>query len=137
MAADPKISYTAANAMMDALSTALDAGKLRIYDATGGVPSNADDSIGSNVLLAELTLNAASFGTPSNGAITAGAITADSSANATGTASHFRLWDAAGTTCYFQGTCGTSAADLVLNSLSIASGATVSVSSLVLTLARE
>lgn len=137
MANDPKISYAAANAMMDALDTAVAAGKLRIYDSASAPPTNADDSIGSDSQLAELTFGTPAFGDSSNGTLTANAITADSSADATGTADYFRIWNSAGTTCYFQGTVGTASCDLNLNSTSIQSGANVSVTSLTLTLARE
>jgi hypothetical protein len=95
MATNPQISYAAANAEADALAPLMNSGKLRIYSGT--VPTRADDSIGDAVLLAELTMNATAFGAANNGVITAGAITADSSANASGTASFFRIWDSAGT----------------------------------------
>jgi len=123
--------------MLTAFASALDSGKLRIYDNTAAVPTNADDSIGANVQLAELTLAATAETSITNGVLTFAAITADSSADATGTATFFRLWDSAGTTCYFQGTVAAATADLVLNAVAIAAGAAVSVSSLVLTLARE
>lgn len=138
MAYDPKLSWAAVQAAMNGFGDTLNSGYLRIYDNTSTVPSNADDSNGTNVLLAELTLAADAFGTCSgSGVITAGTITADSSANATGTASYARYYKSDGTTCMFQGLCGTSASDFVLNSLSIQSGANVSCSSATLTMVRE
>jgi hypothetical protein len=117
----------------DAIVDALDAGTaavINIYDST--VPADADTALGAQVLLAQLTMNATAFGAAADdtpGAIaTAAAITADSSANATGTATFFRvLTQNAGTTC-MQGTVGTSSADLILNTVSITSGSTVSIS---------
>ena len=126
MADNPQISYAAANAEADALAPLMNSGKFRIY--SGAVPVRADDSIGAAVLLAELTMNAAAFGAASNGVITAGAITG-TSAIADGIASFFRIWDAAGTTCYLQGLMGTTGCDLNFNSVDISSGAAVNVAS--------
>jgi len=139
MALDPKITYTAANAMLDTFSAAVNSGKIRIYDATGGIPTNADDAIGSNVLLAELVGNATFKATTTNGVLTAAAITADSSANASGDAASYRIWDSAGTTCYLQGTAGEAAdtTNMTLNEKTIQSGANVSCSALTVTLPRE
>lgn len=138
MAADPKLSWAGVQAAMNGLGDAMNSGYLRIYDNTAAIPTNADDSNGTNVLLAELTLAADAFGACSGaGVITAGTITADASANATGTASYGRYYASDGTTCLFQGTCGTSSADFILNSLSISAGANVSCSSATLTMVRE
>ena len=46
---------------------------------------------GQGTLLAQLTGNAGGWGTPTNGVLTSSAITADSSADATGTAGHYQL----------------------------------------------
>jgi hypothetical protein len=60
------------------------------------------------------------------------AITADASANATGTATWFRCVDSTGTCCV-DGNVGTSGSDLNLNSTSINSGVQVSVTSFTIT----
>lgn len=108
------------------------AGRLRIYDGTR--PTNADTALGAQVLLAELTFSVTSFpaasGTP--GSMTANAITDDSAADATGTASWFRIVDDS-TGVIMDGDVGTSGSDLNLNSLAIATGIRVSISSFVLT----
>lgn len=134
MATNPQISYAAANAEADALAPLMNSGKLRIYD--GAVPTRADDAIGASTLLAELTMNGTAFGASVNGVITANAITADASANNTGTASYYRIWDSAGTTCYIQGTVGTATSDMILNSVAISSGAAVTVTALTHTVVR-
>jgi len=46
---------------------------------------------GQGVLLAQMTGNAGGWGTALNGVLTSSAITADSSADATGTAAHYQL----------------------------------------------
>ncbi len=104
---------------------------LRIYSGTQ--PATADTAVG-GTLLAELTMGTPSFGaSDTEGVVTAGAITQDSSANATGTAVYFRIVQSNGTTCVLDGACGTSGAELNLVSTSITSGQPVQVTSLVWT----
>ena len=105
---------------------------LSIYDGTR--PADADTAISTQNLLAQLTCDGSAFAAAaSGGVLTASAITQDSSANATGTASWFRLTASNGTTVVMDGDVGTSGADLNLNSVSIVLGGTVSVSSFVIT----
>lgn len=130
MASDFDISAAAANAAANAVTALVNGGSLRIYSGTK--PATPDTALSGNTLLAQLTFSATAFGSASNGVATANAITDDSSADATGTASFFRAHNSSGT-AVFQGTCGTSNADLVLSSTSISSGGTVSVSSLTYT----
>lgn len=127
------LSYTTTvrNNMMDTITTAIgSSGLLRIYD--GSVPANVGTSLGAQVLLAELALSSTFAAGASGGVLTASSITSDSNANATGTATFFRLVTSGGT-AVVQGTVGTSGADLNLSTTSIASGATVSVSSFTIT----
>jgi hypothetical protein len=131
MALNPKRSDEAANAAANAMAALCNTGYLRIYDGTQ--PATADTAITSQVLLAELTFGATAFGSASAGVCTANAITADSSANATGTASWFRVWKSNGTDEVYDGSVGTTGCDLNLNTVSIVSGASVSVTSLTLT----
>lgn len=125
MATNPKRSNAAVNAAADAVGDLLDNGYLRIYDGTQ--PATADTAVSTQTLLAELRFNATAFPAASAGVATANSFTADSSANATGTASWFRALKSDGTTVVFDGSVGTSSADLVLNSTAISSGAQVSV----------
>jgi hypothetical protein len=127
MALNPKRANAAVNAAADAVTALLNSGKLRIYDGTQ--PATADTAVSTQALLAELTFNATAFGAASAGVATANSITADTSANASGTASWFRAVKSDGTTTVFDGSVGTSSADLVLNSVAISSGAQVSVTS--------
>lgn len=127
MALNPKMSNAAANAAADAVCVLLNNGYLRIYDGTQA--ATADTAVGAQVLLAELRWNATAFGSASAGVATAGAVTDDSSANATGTASWFRALKSDGTTAVFDGSVATATADLVVNTTSIVSGAAVGVTS--------
>ena len=88
MALNTQLSNEAVNAEGDALGALLNNGYLRIYD--GSQPATANTAVSSQVLLAELRFNATAFAATSGGVMTANAITAESSANASGTASWFR-----------------------------------------------
>jgi hypothetical protein len=131
MALNPKLSNVAANAEADAVCALANNGFLRIYDQTQAV--TADTAVGAQVLLAELTFGATAFGAASAGVATANAIGQDASANATGTATWFRVLKSDGTTVLFDGSVGTSGANLNLNSVAISSGAAVQVTALTFT----
>lgn len=119
------------NSRLDTLTTAVGAsGLLRIYNGTP--PADANTGLSGNTVLAELTLNATFAPGAASGVLTLNAITSDTSADATGTASFFRLLTSGGT-AKVQGTVGTSGADLNLNTVSIVSGAQVACSSFVIT----
>ena len=111
------------------VGTQANSGVLRIYVGAlaAGTPSTP-----AGTLLAELTMNATSFGAAAASTtfsrITAGAISDDSSANASGDAGCFVLWDSAGTTALMAGTVATSGADMTIDNITIAAGATVSCS---------
>jgi hypothetical protein len=124
-------STTLRNSQLDAITTAVGAsGKLRIYSGTR--PANVAGAI-TGTLLAELTLNATFAPAASGGVLTLNAITADTSADATGTATHFRIFQSNGTTAVIDGDVGTSGSDLNLNSVSLTLGASVSVTSFTIT----
>lgn len=115
------------NQVRDAIDGGAGAGLLRIYDgarpATGGAAT---------VLLAELTFTDPCAPAAAAGVLTASAITADASANATGTATWFRCVDSAATFC-IDGSVATAGSDLNLNSTSISVGQNVAVNSFVIT----
>jgi hypothetical protein len=119
------------NRAADAVTVRANNGSLRIY--AGTPPADANAGLSGNTLLANLPLSATAFGAAVNGVATANAITSDSSADATGTATFFRVLESDGTTVVFQGTVGTSGTELVLNNTSIVAGGNVSVTSLTYT----
>lgn len=121
-------STTIRNGMLDFItSTVGGSALLRLYDgsrpATGG---------SATTLLAELTCNATFAASASGGVLTLNAITQDSSANATGTATWFRIVTSGGTFC-IDGNVGTSGSDLNLTTTSIVATQPVSVSSFTIT----
>lgn len=134
MAADPRLTNAAASAAADAVVDLIDAGAgagtIKIYDGT--IPATADTAIGAQVLLATLTFSDPAFGAASNGVATASAITSDSSADATGTATWARIASSTPTTV-MDVTVGTSGEDINFNTNSFVAGATISITSLTYT----
>jgi hypothetical protein len=134
MALNPKFSNACVNAEADALAALLNTGYLRIYDGTQAL--TADTAVGAQVLLAELRFNATAFGAAVAGVITANAITADASANATGTATWFRALKSDGTTAVYDGSVGTATADCIMPTVAIVTAAIVSATALTITLSK-
>jgi hypothetical protein len=116
------------NARLDAITTAAGANaKLRLYSgtrpATGGTATT---------LLAELTCGATLAPAASGGVLTLNAITSDSSADASGTATWARLVKS-DNTFVMDMDVGTSGADLNMNSNVISAGAAVAITGATLT----
>jgi hypothetical protein len=121
----------ARNAHLDDIRARIDAGAgaglFRLYDgvrpATGGAATT---------LLAELIFTDPSAPSAASGVLTFSAITADPSANASGTATWGRVVDSTGA---FVGdfSVGTAAADFILNTTTITAGVQVSCTSATLT----
>ena len=121
----------AGDAVVDLVDGGTGAGVINIYSGTA--PTSVNDALSGNTLLAALTMSDPAFGaTNTSGVATASAITADTSANADGTATFFRVADSNGN-AVMQGTVGTSGADLNLNSTSISTSIEVSITSMTVT----
>lgn len=131
MANNTQISNTMINAEANAAAALFNSGYLRLYSGTQ--PANANTALSGNTLLCTLRFNATAF-TNANGVLTANAITSDTSAAASGTATFFRAFQSDGTTVLMDGSVGTSAANLILPTTTITAGQTVSCSSFVHTL---
>lgn len=130
MAKNLKDAVAVKNVRLDAITTyAGTSAKLRIY--TGSQPADPDTAIGAVTLLSEHTCNATAFAAAAaSGVLTANAI-GNATAAGTGTAAWFRIWKSNGTTPVMDGTVGTGGTfDLVLDSTSITSGQTVSITAL-------
>lgn len=121
-------AIAACDAIVDRVDQGAGAGKLKIY--SGAVPTDADTALGAQVLLATLVFSDPAFGAAADSAgeatATANAITSDLSADATDTASFFRVADS-NDVVLWQGTVGTAGAQLNLNTTSIVAGAEVAV----------
>lgn len=127
-------AIAACDAVVDLVDAGTGAGKVIVYDGT--IPTDADTAVTTQNVLAEITLNDPAFGnaadnTGSARASANGLPVEDSSANATGTATWFRLVDS-DDNVILQGDVSTTAAgtgDMQMNSTSIQSGAAVSITS--------
>jgi len=121
---------------LGAIGTLLNSGFIDIY--SGSQPA-LDGSV-TGTRLVRMTFGATAFAAAADvaGVITmvANAITSDTAAVA-GTAGYFALMKSDGTTHVATGSVGTSGADLNLNSLTIAGGATVACSSFTITAPRS
>lgn len=117
-------SDTMRSNMMDEIAGAL--GTSAKVQIRSGAPSG---SAGAGTLLAELTGNAGGWaGAASAGVLTSSAITADSSADADGTAAHYELLTS-GSTWHESGVCDTGGTDgVTIDNASIATGQTVQMS---------
>ena len=119
------------NNMLDEITALMDAGTgpalLRIYNGTRPATGGA-----ATTLLAELTFSDPCAAAASGGVLTFSAITQDSSANASGTATWARVVDS-DATFVMDMSVSTSGADINLNSVSITATQAVSVTSATIT----
>ncbi|MTK11609.1 MAG: hypothetical protein F8N39_05810 [Clostridiaceae bacterium] len=129
MASSLHVSFTAANAQATALSALCNSGFIDIFSTAQ--PATPETAPGGTAL-ATLQFGATAFGAPVNGVLTANAISGVTIVNS-GTAVWFRVTKSDHTTPVFDGSCGTSAADMVINSVALSSGASLTVSSLTYT----
>ena len=129
MVLSQNIADAAASAAADAVTALLVDGYLRIYDGTEPADADTAPTAGEH-LLAELRFGNPAYEGAVAGVAAALAITPDSDANATGTATWFRALQSNGTTAVFDGSVGTLDCNLNLNSAAIQIHAAVSVTAL-------
>lgn len=110
------LSVEVRNARLDAIESTIGTSPyLRIR--TGSMPTACSDAdVGT--ILAEVVLPSDWMAAASGGSKGKSGTWSDSSADNSGTATHFRMYKSDGTTCVMQGTVGTSAADMIVLSTS-------------------
>jgi hypothetical protein len=122
------LSTTLRNALLDAITTAIgSSGFVDIYNGTRPASGGA-----ATTKLGHLALAATAAPAASGGVLTFSTVTNDSSADATGTATWFRVTTSGGT-FVIDGDVGTSGSDLNLNTTSIVAGGPISISSWTIT----
>lgn len=126
-------SDTVRNAKLDAVETAIGTSAV-LKIRTGSAPANVA-AADSGTVLATVTLPSDWMAAASGGTKAKSGTWQDSSADATGTAAHFRLYASDGTTCHAQGTVTATGGggDLTVNNTSFAAGQDFTVSSFTLT----
>ena len=127
-----QFSTTARNAALDAIETAIGTGAV-LKIRTGTVPANCGTADAGSVL-ATLTLPSDWLAAASGGSKSKSGTWEDASADATGTAGHFRIYASDGTTVHMQGTITATGGggDMTLDNTSIASAQQVTITSFTL-----
>jgi hypothetical protein len=124
-------STTLRNARLDQDETTIGtAPVLRIL--TGSVPANCA-AAETGTIVATVTLPSDWMAAASGGTKAKSGTWSDSSADNSGTASYFRIYDSGLTTCHMQGTFGTSGTDMIGDSVSFTAGQTFTINSFTLT----
>lgn len=122
-----RLSTAARNAAGDAITALLNAGGAGTVEVrTGSQPTDPNTAV-SGTLLVTFTLSSTAFAAFASGSGSLNTV-ASATAAATGTAGWFRMKNNAGTGV-IDGTVGTSGAELNLNTTSIVSGGSVSITS--------
>jgi hypothetical protein len=120
-----RISAAVATAMVDAARIVPDSGPGPGYvEIRDGTQPATVATAATGTLLATLVCSDPAFGAAVNGVATAAAVADDLVADATGTATWFRVFNSAGVACW-DGSCGTSGSDMIFNSTSLVAGGLV------------
>ena len=128
-----QLSTTVRNAELDAIETAIGTSAV-LKIKTGSAPANCA-AADSGTVLATLSLPSDWMAAAASGAKAKSGTWEDASADATGTAAHFRLYASDGTTCHGQGTVTATGGggDLTLDSVSVVSGNDIVITGFTLT----
>lgn len=128
-----QLSVAARNGMLDAIETELGASPV-LKIRTGAVPASCATADAGTVL-ATLSLPSDAFAAASSGSKAKSGTWEDTSADATGTAAHWRLYKSDGTTCVAQGTVTATGGggDMTVDNTSFASGQAFTVTGFTIT----
>lgn len=127
-----QFSTTARNAALDAIETAIGTSAV-LKIRSGSAPADCGTA-NSGTVLATLNLPSDWLAAASGGSKSKSGTWEDTSADAAGTAGHFRIYATDGTTCHMQGTITATGGggDMTLDNTSIASGQQVTITSFTL-----
>jgi hypothetical protein len=125
-----QLSVTVRNARLDAIETAIGTAPV-LTIRSGAAPADCATA-NSGTVLATLTLPSDWLANASAGAKAKSGTWQDLSADASGTAAHFRIHDSTATTCHMQGTVGVSASDMIVDSVSFTAGQSFTISTFTL-----
>lgn len=124
-------STTVRNAKLDAIESTI--GVSAILKIRTGAPPANPAAADSGTVLATVNLPSDWMAAASGGAKAKSGTWQDASADATGTAGHFRIYDSGGTTCHIQGTFGTSGTDMIGDSVSFTAGQSFTINTFTIT----
>jgi hypothetical protein len=126
-----QLSVAVRNARLDAIETTAGASAvMKIF--SGSAPANCA-AADSGTVLATINLPSDWMAAASGGSKAKSGTWQDLSADNTGTAGHFRVYDNGATTCHIQGTVGTSGTDMTVSSTSFTAGQSFTVNTFTLT----
>lgn len=126
-----QFSTTVRNARLDQIETTIGTSAvIRIF--TGSPPANCA-AADSGTILATVNCPTDWMAAASGGSKAKSGTWEDLSADNTGTAGYFRVYDSGVTTCHMQGTVGTSGTDMTVNSTSFTSGQPFTINTFTLT----
>lgn len=128
-----QLSTAVRNARLDAIETAIGASAI-LKIRTGAAPADCATA-DSGTVLATLNLPSDYLAAASSGSKAKSGTWEDTSADATGTAAHFRLYANDGTTCHMQGTVTATSGggDMEVDNTSFASGQAFTITTFMLT----
>lgn len=130
-----QLSVAARNASLDSFETTV--GTSAIFRVRTGAAPATCATADSGTVLSTLNLPSDWMAAASSGSKAMSGTWQDTSADATGTAAHFRIYDSSGTTCHMQGTITATGGggDLTVDNTSFASGQSFTITSFTLTAA--
>jgi hypothetical protein len=128
-----QLSTSVRNARLDAIESTVGTSAI-LTIRTGAQPADCATA-NSGTVLATLALPSDWLAAAASGSKAKSGTWQDTNADASGTAAHFRIHDSGGTTCHMQGsvTITGGGGDLTLDSVSITSGQSVTITSFSLT----
>ncbi|MAI22983.1 MAG: hypothetical protein CL828_02910 [Crocinitomicaceae bacterium] len=128
-----QLSVAVRNAVLDSIETTIGT-SARLKIRSGSAPASCA-SADSGTVLADVTCPSDWQSAAATGSKAKLGTWEDTSADATGTAGHFRLYASDGTTCHLQGTVTVtgSGGDMTLDNVSITSGQTITITSFTFT----
>ena len=128
-----QLSTTVRNARLDQIETTISTSPI-MKIRTGSAPANCAGA-DSGTVLATITLPSDWMANAASGSKSMSGTWEDTSADNTGTAAHFRIYDSSGTTCHIQGTVTATGGggDMTVDNTSFAAGQDFKVTSFTLT----
>lgn len=126
-----QLSVSVRNARLDQIETTIGTSAvIRIF--TGSPPASCA-SADTGTILATVNCPSDWMAAASSGSKSKSGTWEDLSADNTGTAGYFRVYDSGVTTCHIQGTVGTSGTDMTVNSTSFTAGQSFTINTFTLT----
>lgn len=126
-----QLSTSVRNARLDTLESTIGTSAI-LKIRTGAQPADCA-AADSGTVLATFNLPSDWMAAASSGSKAKSGTWQDSSADATGTAAHFRIYDSGGSTCHVQGSVGQGSGDLSLDNTAIVAGQTVTINTFTIT----